>query len=82
MNCCDTKPEIKQTEAVVHLLSPPATPVELTNQLLVFTGIGAYLVEGAHTGKVYRFSAQQPEQWVDALDAESLVMTQFFLVKH
>lgn len=48
---------------------------------VVFKGTGAYLVTGPESRQVYCFSASDPEQMIDARDAEALLNTGLFRVK-
>jgi hypothetical protein len=62
--------------------SPAARPAPGPRTLVEFRGSGAYLVEGRHTRAVYRFSAQQPVQWIDVQDAEALLRTGLFRARN
>jgi len=44
----------------------------------LFKGIGKYLVTGPHSREVYSFSADEPEQMVDARDAAVLIRSGLF----
>jgi hypothetical protein len=81
MSCCGKKREAMQLRRTVSVTPRPASPPTRPRTPLVFHGIGSYLVTGPHSREVYRFSSRQPEQSVDARDAEALLRTGLFQPK-
>jgi hypothetical protein len=84
MSCCGQKREAMQSprRTIPVLPTPPSSPAARPRTLVEFRGSGAYLVEGRHTRAVYRFSAQQPTQWIDVQDAEVLIRTGLFRARN
>jgi hypothetical protein len=81
MSCCGKKRDAiqQQLRRTPTVSSRPAAPSSTHRMApVVFKGTGAYLVAGPYTREVYHFSAQSPEQWVDANDAEGLIRTGLF----
>jgi len=48
------------------------------NVSILYLQTSPVLVRGAVTGQVYRFSAAQPNLWVDRRDASALLQSRFF----
>ena len=80
MSCCGKKREVMQQRRRSMTVMPRPVAHSPMRKLtaVAFKGTGAYLVAGPHTREVYHFSANAPEQWVEAKDAEGLVATGLF----
>jgi hypothetical protein len=81
MSCCGKKREAMQPRRTVFVTPRPSSAPSHPRTPLVFQGVGAYLVTGPHSREVYHFSSRQPEQAVDAKDAEVLLRTGLFQPK-
>jgi hypothetical protein len=82
MSCCGKmREQIRQQRTFLVPPVPVQTaPIEPRTPV-VFKGTGSYLVTGPNSGNVYHFSQAEPEQWIDAKDAEALITTRFFQAK-
>ena len=49
---------------------------------IIFTGSGVHIVAGPESRQIYSFSSHDPEQMVDARDAEALLKTGLFRSRH
>jgi hypothetical protein len=82
MSCCGKKREELRQRRTISVLPVPASPEPTHPRApVVFKGVGAYLVTGVYSRDVYRFSQEQPEQWIDARDAAALIATGLFEAK-
>jgi|GEM_PF-6155151 hypothetical protein len=83
MSCCGKKrQEIRQRQVISGPISVPPSPTATLpvqpHTAIVFQGAGSYLVTGEYSRRVYHFSSEQPEQWIDSKDAVGLLRTGLF----
>jgi hypothetical protein len=82
MSCCGKKREALQQHRRISVQPIPAPPAPVPPCTpITFKGMGDYLVTGQHSGKVYHFSSNQPEQWIDPQDTAALLATGLFQTK-
>ncbi len=77
--CCGQKrAKAKSALSITHLNWPDKSKPRQAELRVRFLGSGSLIVKGAYSGMSYLFSSEDPDQTVDARDAEVLTRTGLF----